>query len=1067
MWFRTIDDIRKAWGGEWENATDEQVLSAYAEATKTPVHRVANMFRYEAEDLPKTGWVGRAFEAAGNQYVAGLQDVGAHVAGALGLKGVSEYLDKRRQTNEIAAGIDAARAAERGAVQSLDDVHSASDFGAYLANFGINSAPFLGEMAVFAALSAAAPQVGLPAAAYRLGQTGRYLYSAKELRDIANAARAIDASKSAVEAGQIANRIRALNRGAWITGGTYGTAVGGVLGSQREESGETDPATAFLLGVPSAMLNAVTGVGSLISRGGLARNAVSLLDDARGVTGAALRTGATMVRTGIGEAVNETGQEMLNQMGRIAVNPDAEMFGPEALARYKESAIGGGLLGGMFGAAGGWRRSQAYHDARLAEARDLLNRKVVETKQPTTDWLPGFDVGAATAEAAPERGGSYTRDQLEQLYAEKVVLENGLKDAEARGDTQWASLIRGALKSMPPELDAFEREMSREQAEATSHQLPLFGGGPHTNQQLVLPGMRAARDLAPMETAPVETTLRELQGQQQAVEYAMQQAEQQGDWRKFYDLTNTRKELQAKLDYYARQVSQPSVNGQLALFDAAGEPSAEVKTAEKLAKQRVTQQEKAEREAAKQRAAQEKAQRDSELAAKKARLEQFGVVPTKKSIELFDQLEALYGLGGVNNQAVFDDQVNTLAVRKYGAVKTHIDAALSTKKVAADGGVQNVSGPEPVGRGVYGGADAQRSVAPAGRAVGAANTGAGDTGAPAGRSAAVVAEPAGQQAGSGAVAAKLQVRPLKQDGKQYYELTFGDRTIKVPETKFNRLRAVMGFDRDGAHSGQTRTASEAAAYLNRTGGDGSGKPVTEAKINNTLREYGIKLADVKAAFNAPDTSYLSPVVNEVGERTDADAGAAQVAVTGSTNDAEDSNPGMRVVSNVNQLDADTEAAAALATLERRNSKITGKSLSPTEIKHVLQSSEMRAIRKAADETWAQPVALADMPDALRAKFYLQVSNVVAAVRDGVDWETAQKEITQLQRDITTEYYSMNLKDAAQTDAPTRFSQSADDKIEVEVETARGVLRFADAQGAVVKLQDVIDRHLALLNCLRR
>ena len=94
---------------------------------------------------------------------------------------------------------------------------------------------------------------------------------------------------------------------------------------------------------------------------GATRAATSALDGASGIRGGLARAGASALTTGASEGLSETGQEMLNQGGRMAVDPNATLFSPDAVDRYKESFVGGAMLGGVGAAAGGgWRRSEHY-----------------------------------------------------------------------------------------------------------------------------------------------------------------------------------------------------------------------------------------------------------------------------------------------------------------------------------------------------------------------------------------------------------------------------------------------------------------------------------------------------------------------------------------------------------------------------------------------------------------------------------------------------------------------------------------------------------------------------------
>lgn len=165
--------------------------------------------------------------------------------------------------------------------------------------------------------------------------------------------------------------------GALAVGSAYG--VGDVLANQREQSGETNLAAALPLGVAYGAVDSLSGVGGMLARRAagtgvraLDRAGVNMLDGLTGAKGGAARAGAQLVKTGAVEAGGETFQEGMNQLGRMAVDPGETFYNDRSAEAFKESAIGGGFLGGLMGAgAGGWRRSAGF---REHEQRDLLAR---------------------------------------------------------------------------------------------------------------------------------------------------------------------------------------------------------------------------------------------------------------------------------------------------------------------------------------------------------------------------------------------------------------------------------------------------------------------------------------------------------------------------------------------------------------------------------------------------------------------------------------------------------------------------------------------------------------------
>jgi hypothetical protein len=139
----------------------------------------------------------------------------------------------------------------------------------------------------------------------------------------------------------------------------YAGAVGDVLQNQREQSGMTNGRSAALYALPYAAVDTLTGVGGHMARGTLARGAVQALDDIRGARGGLARAGATVLKEGAVEGAGESFQEVMNQAGRMSVDPNETLFSPEANERYLESFVGGAALGGAMGGVTGWRRSRA------------------------------------------------------------------------------------------------------------------------------------------------------------------------------------------------------------------------------------------------------------------------------------------------------------------------------------------------------------------------------------------------------------------------------------------------------------------------------------------------------------------------------------------------------------------------------------------------------------------------------------------------------------------------------------------------------------------------------------
>ena len=159
----------------------------------------------------------------------------------------------------------------------------------------------------------------------------------------------------------------------------YPISTADILKNQREEAGQTNFGVASLLGIPYAAADLV-GLDAALASGKMARTGIKRLDEMRGFGGAAARTGANVAMNAPIEGASETFQELVNQAGRVAVNPNQTLFNPEANERYLESFVGGAALGGTAsGLMGGWRRSEQYQTPE--QETDLLNKQTQQTQK--------------------------------------------------------------------------------------------------------------------------------------------------------------------------------------------------------------------------------------------------------------------------------------------------------------------------------------------------------------------------------------------------------------------------------------------------------------------------------------------------------------------------------------------------------------------------------------------------------------------------------------------------------------------------------------------------------------
>lgn len=350
-----IQSLRSTLGDAANGKSDEELITLVAQSTGRNPAEVAD--NYRAMPTNNGQW-GNRMAGSVDSYQANLYDVGRAAAGAVGLPGVSGWMDRQRGANSAQAEIERARAQNQGAVMSYKDVGGIGDAANYVGGLAVDSAPYLGEALVGGAVT------GLAVRGASVGV-----------------------------------------RAAGAAAASYPSAVGDIMSNQRQQSGVTDDAAAAMYGVPYAALNAVSPVERMAAGRSLTRNAIDLLDSGTGWKGALARTGASAGKAAVGEGLNEVGQEVFNQAGRMAVDPNAGLMDPAALDRYGESFIGGAALGGVAGGLGGWRRSENYGKPPVSNdpntPTDLLDPRPAFALQ-SYGPADGPMVAQPTQEVAPE-----------------------------------------------------------------------------------------------------------------------------------------------------------------------------------------------------------------------------------------------------------------------------------------------------------------------------------------------------------------------------------------------------------------------------------------------------------------------------------------------------------------------------------------------------------------------------------------------------------------------------------------------------------------------------------------
>jgi hypothetical protein len=338
---RSIQQIREANGG-LQNLTDFEI----AQHEFGKYQKYYPEFDTFAKDIgfDVGGKWGNRLSASVDDYQAGLYGLGEEITG-------SETLGNARRRNENQAANARQLAASQGAISSYKDVGGVGDALDYVGGLAVDSLPYIGEAAVG-------------------GLVGRAIKTGVGLsRGVKSAAGAAVAS--------------------------YPSSVGSVLQAQREQSGgDADLGSAAALGVPFAAAN-VLGLEGLAARAALPRAGLRALDNIDGVKGAAARTAVSGARTGASESFSEVSQEGLTQVGRMEVDPNEEFMSPEAVDRFKESAVGGFALGQAAGSGlGGWRRSENYLPPQKTiddGPADLLNDQ--EPAEPLQLGFSGYNTG--------------------------------------------------------------------------------------------------------------------------------------------------------------------------------------------------------------------------------------------------------------------------------------------------------------------------------------------------------------------------------------------------------------------------------------------------------------------------------------------------------------------------------------------------------------------------------------------------------------------------------------------------------------------------------------------------
>ena len=318
-------------------------------------------------DKEQYGPFGGNVRAGVANYLGGYGNLGA----ALGLD-TQAYADRKKaEADEILS--------RTSGPKEFADVHGPGDFVDYLKSLAGMSLPYSAE-AVVAGLTgglSAGTSLGARAIGTRAaGELAAKLATERAGLDAAGKAIAMREIPSATIMSSLDEAAKSLGvqRGAMggMVAGTIPSAAGDIAQNQYEEAKQYN-LPAILAGAPAYAALNLLGPEALAIKGlsGAGRFLPSAADisSRAGLRGAAERAALGVVAGGTMEGVGETGQEVINQMGRMAVNPNASLTSPDALHRYYESFIGGAALGGTMSGVGG-----AFTKPAIQTPSDMADR---------------------------------------------------------------------------------------------------------------------------------------------------------------------------------------------------------------------------------------------------------------------------------------------------------------------------------------------------------------------------------------------------------------------------------------------------------------------------------------------------------------------------------------------------------------------------------------------------------------------------------------------------------------------------------------------------------------------
>ena len=405
-------------------------------------------------DKEQYGPFGGNVRAGVANYLGGYGNLGA----ALGLD-TQAYADRKKAEAEDILS-------RTSGPKEFADVQGPGDFVDYLKSLAGMSVPYSAEAVVAgltgglgAGASLGARAVGTRAA----GELAAKLATERAGLDAAGKAIAMREIPSATIMSSLDEAAKSLGvqRGAMggMVAGTIPSAAGDIAQNQYEEAKQYN-LPAILAGAPAYAALNLLGPEALAIKGlsgaGRFLPGVADVSTRTGLRGAAERAALGVVAGGTMEGIGETGQEVINQMGRMAVNPNASLTSPDALHRYYESFIGGAALGGTMSGVGG-----AFTKPAMKDPSDMANR-VTQMQQNQEQIALGNKIDAekredATAvieernKAMRDAAAAATKAQAEEIKqvqeAAKAQQQEVVKTAETKLEAK-ATVVSEAMKAV-------------------------------------------------------------------------------------------------------------------------------------------------------------------------------------------------------------------------------------------------------------------------------------------------------------------------------------------------------------------------------------------------------------------------------------------------------------------------------------------------------------------------------------------------------------------------------------------------------------------------------------------